>query len=565
MVFGCVCWGVVFIVEGVKGFYGFGGWVLMVRWGLLVVGVVVLAAGCVGDGSSGVPAVTSVLPSESSATASTAAAGGLGGSEVVGGSSTTLGVVGVEEVQVDDSSFGEPGGLVVEDGSDSVEPSDGAGVGGAGGEVEVPSAIVAGTVTEDEPVAPVRVVAEVWRYGLGEKAFDLINPRLVGSDLWKPVLERENYGQKRYHVFYWFHDPEGDTDQEVTGFNDALKIARLGKFELGDTIYLPVRYDLQWEEHPDVVSVTAYFPLGENRRVRVRSNGGSWALGDAVFVLSNSTDVGTDQVIPKGPPMPLTTPFAEPRWADTSVALGRDCPPVEAIWAGNGHLITDQCTLDAINTALQMAWREPSELRQRAIRDGHVLGDLFHRLDNQANPYLAAYTGEFSRAQSTVEVRNMKWAGNWPGASMVYLEFRIVHPDRKPTEEERQGGIRYLAGVIARGSDISPEKARGDFTMGFAWRWESALMVRTSDGTWRMSYRSFCRWYQVFTTTEQPGFLCPDDPTPHFPDSDLYDKNLYPPNHPRYYTDPRKKVDEHPIHDGGSPRDNTEYVGVPPS
>ena len=118
VVFGCVCWGVVFIVEGVKGFYGFGGWVLMVRWGLLVVGVVVLAAGCVGDGSSGVPAVTSVLPSESSATASTAAAGGLGGSEVVGGSSTTLGVVGVEEVQVDDSSFGEPGGLVVEDGSD---------------------------------------------------------------------------------------------------------------------------------------------------------------------------------------------------------------------------------------------------------------------------------------------------------------------------------------------------------------------------------------------------------------------------------------------------------------
>ena len=156
--FGCVCWGVVFIVEGMKVSTGLvGGWVLMVRWGLLVVGVVVLAAGCVGDGSSGVPAVTSVLPSESSATASTAAAAGLGGSEVVGGSSTTLALVGVEEVQVDDSSFGEPGGLVVEDGSDSVEPSDGAGVGGAGGEVEVPSAIVAGTVTEDEPVAPVRV------------------------------------------------------------------------------------------------------------------------------------------------------------------------------------------------------------------------------------------------------------------------------------------------------------------------------------------------------------------------------------------------------------------------
>ena len=98
-------------------------------------------------------------------------------------------VVGVEEVQVDDSQFGEPGGVVggdgsgevvgdlaVEDSSDTVEPS--------GGEVEVPSAPVPGTVSVDEPEVPVRVVAEVWPYGLPEEGLALIDPGLVGADGW---------------------------------------------------------------------------------------------------------------------------------------------------------------------------------------------------------------------------------------------------------------------------------------------------------------------------------------------------------------------------------------------
>ena len=425
---------------------------------------------------------------------------------------------------------------------------------------------------EEEPVPSVSdqpkwVVAEVWRYGIADEALDLVDPESVGADKWKLVSETENYGQKRYYTLYWFNDPEGDTDQEVKRFDAALRIARLSKFEQGNTIYSPVRYDLHWEDYPGVVSLTAYFPLGENRRVEVSANGESWTVGDSVFILSNSTDAGTDQVMPKGPPIRLTTPFAEPRWPDTAEALGRDCLPVEVLWSGNGSLVRDQCTLDAVDTALRFAWREPSELRQRAIRDGHVLTDLFHRLDNQyeTSPFLAALTGEEARAQLTVEVANIKWAGTWPGASMIHLEFRIVHPDREMTEDERQSAIRYYAAEIAQGKDVKPKNARGDLTLGFAWRWESALMVRTADGTWRMSYRSFCRWYQVFGTGDQPKYLCSDDPTPHFPDSDLYDEDLYPPSHPRYYTDSRQNVPETPIHDGGTPRDNTEYVGVPPS
>ena len=46
--------GVVFYCRRYEGFYGLGEWAVMARWGLLVVGMVVLMAGCVG----GVPAVT---------------------------------------------------------------------------------------------------------------------------------------------------------------------------------------------------------------------------------------------------------------------------------------------------------------------------------------------------------------------------------------------------------------------------------------------------------------------------------------------------------------------------
>ena len=65
---------------------------------------------------------------------------------------------------------------------------------------------------------------------------------------------------------------------------------------------------------------------------------------------------------------------------------------------------------------------------------------------------------------------------------MISIEYRNVHPDREMTDEERQGAIRYFTALIERGENIDPKFARGDFTLGFAWWWESALMVRTADG-----------------------------------------------------------------------------------
>ena len=86
---------------------------------------------------------------------------------------------------------------------------------------------------------------------------------------------------------------------------------------------------------------------------------------------------------------------------------------MEELWSANGARVKDQCTLDAIDTALKSAWSSPSELAQRAIRDGHVLTDLFAHWDNQdeINPFAGAWRDKESRSRITVNVSDMHWAG----------------------------------------------------------------------------------------------------------------------------------------------------------
>ena len=107
-----------------------------------------------------------------------------------------------------------------------------------------------------------------------------------------------------------------------------------------------------------------------------------------------------------------------------------------------------------------------------------------------------------------------------------------------------------------------------DVSLGeVGWRWDQALIVRTQDGTWRMSQRSFCWWYEKVIRIDQEEFLCPEDPNPHFPDSAFFDSDIYPPSHKNYYQDPRASysLQALPYHDRGAPRRTDQYLGVPPS
>jgi len=59
--------------------------------------------------------------------------------------------------------------------------------------------------------------------------------------------------------------------------------------------------------------------------------------------------------------------------------------------------------------------------------------------------------------------------------------------------------------------------------------------------------------------------ICPEDPTPHFPDSWYYDYDLYPPNHTRYYQDGRHAEINPSRYESGAPRLTDQYWGIPPS
>jgi len=111
------------------------------------------------------------------------------------------------------------------------------------------------------------VVAEYWRHGLDEDALDLLDPESVGADKWTRKVGRR-YGERHYS-FYWFHDPRGDTDEEIGALEGALNIVR-SKIEPGNTIYHPIRYDLRWAEYPTEASITGYYPVGEVRILNAR-------------------------------------------------------------------------------------------------------------------------------------------------------------------------------------------------------------------------------------------------------------------------------------------------------
>ena len=138
---------------------------------------------------------------------------------------------------------------------------------------------------------------------------------------------------------------------------------------------------------------------------------------------------------------------------------------------------------------------------------------------------------------------------------MIRLEWNIRYPHRPFTAEENEARFLYYNTLVEQGYDVPDEYLSDELTLGDeTWAWADALVVRTADGTWRMSQRSFCSWYERQFMINRDRFLCPDDPTPHFPDSVFSDSNIHPPSHKYYYQNNR----------GNAPRDD-RYLGVPPS
>ena len=400
------------------------------------------------------------------------------------------------------------------------------------------------------------VVVEWWRPGLIDEAVALVDPHSVGADDWHLNESERDWGTYSFYRFY--HGLREDGAAERATFWQAIQLVHnVQLLKIGGT-YFPHRYDVGWVEHPNQIAVGLTFPLGETLMVAVTRVDGSWAAD-------------WDVEFPPGPSIRPTTPFSEPRFPGTAQALGRECAPVEEVWSKN-QPVEDACTLQAVQTAIEYAWSGTVEQRMAAVRDGQVLADLLEAVDNIQDPFIASGMGPVGRATKTTEIRGVKWRGGFAQASMILLEWRAVWPVRDLSEEERQAAIRYYEWSAAQGREVSEERLRGDFQIGGPVDWIETLMVRTADGTWRQSYREFCDKMDR-TIANFPDYVperelrCPDDPTPHFPDSRFFDQSLPPPNTRLYYVDPRANDDPNTLYrlDRGLPRLEGEYLGVPPS
>ena len=83
------------------------------------------------------------------------------------------------------------------------------------------------------------------------------------------------------------------------------------------------------------------------------------------------------------------------------------------------------------------------------------------------------------------------------------------------SHEEQAAKTRYYQELASLGINVPADYFGDEQKLSdIGWHWRSALIVRVRDGSWRMSYRSFCYWYQSVNLDyrEEGRLLVP--PTP---------------------------------------------------
>lgn len=462
-------------------------------------------------------------------------------------------VDGEAEAGGPDAAVKPPGRVVVYDGIASEETC----------------SVAGGTWTDDQCAAvlyddPQAAVSVYWHPKLMDDAYHAVDPGAVEADERDALYIDDQWGVYNFLVFYHYDNPE-EAELEYRIMREALTYAARSVFvAFTDWVYFPHRYDVSWTDDPAVVSITGTYPLGEQRTLLLHTDPQQRAE-------VGRREPGLDSPLPLPPPIRPTTPFAAleyPELPDFAADLGRDCRPVEEIWDGYGTEVTDPCTRQAVRNAVEYMWVGDAVWRQVAIRDGKAMGDWLHSIDSIEDPFHKATLGYDSRANSGLLIRDeeMKWAGRWPGASMIILEWYPIFEKRPFTPEEQEAKVRYFQYLADLGLNVRPEELGDEQLLSdIGHGWQPALVVRMADGTWRVSYRSVCWWYWSVDMGEDEPLLCPDDPTPHFPDSAWFDHDIYPPSHKHYYLDRRTAWRNIPHQDGGTPRLNDEYLGVPPS
>lgn len=157
----------------------------------------------------------------------------------------------------------------------------------------------------------------------------------------------------------------------------------------------------------------------------------------------------------------------------------RSCAPVQDLWEVDGYPVEDPCTLAEVKRVFNWAWTGTGPQRRSAIRNGHLLDEVFAALDEYGRLHDAGLFDPETRGDWTVVFDGIHW----------------------------RGGPRHDRAVIA----VTHGFTHRDYPHSPRWT-STAVQV---DGEWKLSYRrSYCLQADAILEYSGSDVRCPPDPHP---------------------------------------------------
>ncbi len=203
---------------------------------------------------------------------------------------------------------------------------------------------------------------------------------------------------------------------------------------------------------------------------------------------SNPTVPATVPVSVTSPPaiteMPSATTNAPLAPSTTTAATGQlgehpRCLSVRELWEADGYPVEDPCTVAEVKRVFTWAWTGTDRQRRSAIRNSHLLDEIFAALDEYGRTHDAGLFDPDTRGEWTPVFDDFRWRGGpRHDRAVIQVTYGFVHRDY-PTSS----------------------------------RWTDTLVQ--VEGEWKLSYRrSYCRQANLIMEYVGSDLRCPPDPDP---------------------------------------------------
>ena len=139
----------------------------------------------------------------------------------------------------------------------------------------------------------------------------------------------------------------------------------------------------------------------------------------------------------------------------------------------------DPCTLAEVKRVMRWAWLGTDDQRRSAIRNSHLLDEVFAALEQIGLQIGGGVFHPEIRAEWDILFNNIRWHGGPDfDRAVIAVDFRFRHPDLR----------------------LAP--------------WKTVTLVQI-DGDWKLSYREgYCRIVNSYLEVFEFSFRCPPDPHP---------------------------------------------------